>query len=234
MRNKWILLICTVLISLSVQAQELSFPDEELPSESVIPVLDSPMAVLNRTLTYTWRMEATVFTGWLLDEPFYANQYFGVAGLYHFSEMTSWGLMYRKWSTGLSSYSNQFDQANNLDFSYGSGPESSISLLYEHRPFYGKISFTKNFVAPLTIALQAEAGTINYGGINLPLVGGALCHRLFFNKHHGVELTLRLLLHQALDPLSVDLKAPSKPDIGELDKKFENSSMLDISYTYLF
>ena len=52
------------------QAQEVRFPDEELPTEAVYPRLDTPKAVLNRKLSYENRFQADLATGWLLDEPF--------------------------------------------------------------------------------------------------------------------------------------------------------------------
>lgn len=236
MRSKIFIFLYLILLGLGVRAEttELEFTTEELSADSLIPVLDSPLAVMSRKLSYQKKVEASLYGGWMLDEPFYKNQYLGFSVMYSTDEYTGYGLTYKKWSTGLSSYSNQFKDANSLNIDYGYGPEMAAAFLYERRSFYGKISFSKGYVMPVSIGSQFEAGAIKYGSRMLPMVSVSLCHKVYFTNNSGVQTNLRLAIHQALDPLSVDLKATTRPSEGDFATTTDTSTLLDLAYVYLF
>lgn len=238
MKNRFSTLTLLLVLALSgaAQAADIQFPDEELPSETVTPILDSPSAVMGRALEYNRRIEANLYTGWLLDEPFYSNQYFGVKALYHIGEIHSFGFQYATIGNGLSSYSQQFKSDENLNISWAPGPKSMMAFVYEHQAFYGKISFTKGYVAPLTISGLVDFGLISYGSKSYPLIAGGVAHKLFFNNHWGMNLTLKAMLHQALDPLSQPLVSPpaTKPSEGSFSTKTEFTTMMDLTAIYLF
>ena len=238
MKNRFytLMLACLLALSSTALAADIQFPDEELPSETVTPILDSPSAVMGRSLVYDRRIEANLLTGWLLDEPFYNNQYFGVKGLFHFGEVHSLGFQYSVIGSGLSSYSTQFKADEGLNIGWAPGPKSMMSLVYEHQAFYGKISFTKGYVAPLTIAGVVDFGLISYGAKSYPLIAAGAAHKLFFNKHWGMNLTIKAMLHQALDPLSKPLVSPpaTQPSEDSFSTKTEFTTLMDLTAIYLF
>lgn len=213
---------------------DLEFAKEELSQNTLEPVLDSPIAVISRRLSYKKTLETALLSGWMLDEPFYKNQYLGLSVLYSPDEYTGYGITFKKWSSGISSYSEQFKSANNLHLEYGFGPEMSAAFLYERRSFYGKISFSRSYVMPVSIGSQFEAGVIKYGNRMLPLASASLCHKIYFTQSSGIQTNLRLALHQALDPLSVDLRSNTRPSESEFATTLDTSTMLDVAYVYLF
>lgn len=243
--NKWIRLLVLFLILTSTvaafaQKVEIAIPDEELPSERVFPRLDSPAAVLSRKLSFTQKFELRLYAGWLLDDPFYNNQYFGIAALYHSTEIHGFGVKYQKWSGGMSQYSKQLaDAPNNVEISKAPGPESSLSAIYEYRAFYGKVNFSSNNVVQFIMAGELEAGMMTYGSRNMPLIGVGGSQKLFFNTHWGAQLDVRLLVHQSLDPNSVSLRptAPNynpNPQEGDFSTRVQISNQLNLSLLYLF
>ncbi len=239
MKNKfWLVFFLSLIFQFVCNAQaqtvDLEFATEELSPDTLTPVLDSPIAVMSRRLSYKKTIETALLGGWMLDEPFYSNQFLGLSFLYSSDEFTGYGLAYRKWSSGISSYSEQFKGANSLNLAYGYGPDMSATFLYERRSFYGKISFSKGYVMPVSIGSQFELGAIKYGSRMLPIASVSLCHKIYFTNSSGIQTNLRLAFHQALDPLSVDLKATTRPSEGDFATTTDTSTMLDLAYVYLF
>jgi outer membrane beta-barrel protein len=216
------------------RADVVSIPLEELPSESVTPALDSPRAVEQRLLPWTRRWDAEVGTGWILDEPFYQNEFFGARVMYNWNEVSGIGFRYLSWAQGLSDYGSQIMQNNQLNFNYGRGPEKGYALSYENRFIYGKISMAKHVILPVTIQGQFDAGVIQYGSKSFPFLTAGVGNKVFFTPHFGVDLTVKFLLRQAPDPVSQNLKPPSMPAEGDFSTKTRLSSGLDLSLIYLF
>lgn len=233
--NKFILGF-SLLISFSAVAVEISFPIEELPSEAFPPRLDSPQAVATKLITFKNHFEPELSYGWLLDEPFYQSRYLAVGLTYSWNEFDSVTLRFMNWSKGLSDYSNQFGStAAKLQFARASGPEIGYTLAYNYRLLYGKVSFSKDFVRPATLAVTYEAGMIKYGSKNLPLAGIGILNSLYFSKNWSLDIGLRLLLRMALDPLSADLRGASPvPPESSFSSKMRISTSLDVGVQYLF
>lgn len=237
-----ILLALTFSIQAFAQKQtvEIEIPDDELPSERVFPKLDSPAAVLSRKLTFSRKIEVRLNVGWLLDDPFFQNQYFGIMGAYHLNETHGLGFKYKSWGSGISSYSKQLGQnPNNVEYSKAPGPKTSMSGVYEYNAFYGKVSFSQNKVYQFVLAGELEAGLMKYGSKSLPLFGIGGAQKFFFTKHFGAAIDLRLLYHQFLDPNSVVLR-PGQPNYNpnpkesDFAEKFQISNELNLSVMYLF
>ena len=91
-----------VIACISARAQINEIPLEELPSESVIPIFDSPKAVINRLVTFQKKIELNSGIGFLLDEPFYQNSFGNFAALYNLDETHGFGLRYMMFMTGVS------------------------------------------------------------------------------------------------------------------------------------
>jgi outer membrane beta-barrel protein len=216
----------------------LEIPIEELPSESVTPALDSPVAVQNRSLSFTKRWQADFGAGWILDEPFYQNQFFGFRVTYNWNEVSGIGFRYRSFARGISDYGNQFQTQTNAapNFGYSRGPELGYGLSYENRFIYGKVSFGKNAILPLSFLSQFDLEMIQYGTKLLPCLSAGVGNNLFFNDHFGVSLMVRFMMRQAVDPLSqtiVNFPNPA-PTEGQFTSTTRFSTGLDFGAIYLF
>ncbi len=219
------------------QTQEVRFPDEELPTEAVYPRLDTPKAVLNRKLSYENRFQVDLATGFLLDEPFYANQYVEVQGIYSWNEFSGIGLKYLSFGSGLSDYSNQFQNsaaAPKPDFTLSRGPSNGVIALYERRMMYGKVSMAKNWIIPSFLIWTGEAGVMQYGSRQLPLVGAAIANRFFPTPHLAIALGFRAYLRQLVNPVSISLRNPPAPSETDFKTATRLSTALDFSLSYLF
>lgn len=196
------LLLMVFFLGASVKAQLLEIPVEELPSESVVPALDSPRAVQSRLLTYSKRWGFDLGAGWLLDEPFYTNQFFSMRAMYNWSETSGFGFKYFTLGRGVSDYGKQFSA---LNFLYGHGPETGYAFSYESRFIYGKVSFGKHTILPISFQSQFDLGTIQYGARNLPYLSAGVGNNLFFTPNVGINLMVRFMVRQAFDSLSQPL-----------------------------
>ncbi len=221
----------TILLSFIANAETVSLTDDELPNESVVPILDSPLAVQSRALTFSQRWAGQFGTGWLLDEPFYQNLYIEGRIGYHWNETSGIALKFMNWSKGVSNYGQQF---TSLNFSYAHGPETGYGFVYENRFIYGKVSFAKNIVLPVSMSSSYDLGMIQYGSKSLPFGGIGLNNSVYFNKNLGVTLGVKFLIRQAFDPLSQSLRNQATPPTdGDFTAKTRYSTGLDLGLIYL-
>ncbi|MDG0815645.1 outer membrane beta-barrel domain-containing protein [Bdellovibrio svalbardensis] len=234
--TKILLVLALNLFALSSQATVIQFDADELPTESVVPILDSNMAVKNKAIPLAGRLEVGLFTASVIDEMFFNNSLWGFEAFYSFSEDKAWGLKYADRMSGLSSYSDQFQSTSaKPSFSKAPAPSSILTASYRWTFLYGKMSLSKSMVLPTMFATEVDAGANKVGGQSLPYTSFGITHKLFFKKHVGVGLSYRLLLYQTLDPVSVDLgSAAPTPSESDFSKKIQLSQSLDIALSYLF
>lgn len=234
--KKLLLLSLVILFGVSAYAAEITFPPEELPSESFPPQLDSPQAVVARKVSFAKSWEPQISYGWLLDEPFYQNGFIAVGLTYSWSEFSGVTVKALSWSKGLSDYSNQFAKTNaSLRFGRANGPESGYTLTYNDRLLYGKVSFSKDVILPTTITALYELGVIQYGPQNFPLFGAGIKNAWYLTKSWSFNFGLHLYLRQATDPLSADLKAASPaPADSSFGATTRLSTSFDLGVQYLF
>ena len=140
---KYVFVAMTLLSGWVASADEMQFSEEELPKEAVMPKLDTPKAVLSRKLSYEKRFSADLAYGWLLDEPFYNNQYFAVEASYGKDEANGFGIKYLSFGSGVSDYSKQLQNSVTLepDFTRAVGPKSAYMAFYERSMLYGRPRF---------------------------------------------------------------------------------------------
>lgn len=231
-----LLFLSVLLFSFLSQGDIVFFPQEELPNESIVPQLDSPQAVTARKISFTKRWEPLIAYGWLLDEPFYKSDYVAAGLTYSWSELYGVTARYMSWAEGLSNYANQFaTTAASLRFERGYGPSSGYSLSFNQRLFYGKISFSKNLITPITLTTIYEGGIINYGGRGFPFGGAGIINAWYFTKNWSFDIGLKFFIRQALDPLSADLRsiAPT-PKVSDFNITNRFSTNLDLGFQYIF
>lgn len=231
LKNKLLFLILILGAALA-SAQKIDFPQDELPSESVEPILDSPKAVLNKKQTFAKKFEVGFVPGWNLSEPFYNNLYLGFSAVYNISEENGFGIKYLKWGSGLSDYAGQF---TSLDFNRAPAPSQYVGFSYEHRPLYGKVSLSKENVSPFLLYLSMDVGYLDYLSRKTPSLGLGVGQKIYFNPHLGMGFGLNLKMQQVLDTLSVSVRrdvAASSEDA--YSNKFQVGMDLDFKMLWLF
>jgi outer membrane beta-barrel protein len=199
------------------QAQErIRFPEEELATESVLPVFDQPVSVKSRNVELASRLELGVQGGYAMTEPFFNPLSFGVSLAYHFNE--EWGaqLMYNTQMQGLSSEASQLNPIPNTNppvnanLQYAPAPKAIAIANVQYSAYYGKISLSKEMVMNLHLFGLAGAGMITLGDVQKPLLSVGLGQKFYFSENMSFRFDLRLLAYQGPDPTSI-----------RLDNKFE-------------
>lgn len=234
--NKISLLLGITLFSLLSHAAVIEFEADEIPSESVMPVLDSTLAVKNKLVPLKGRAEVGLLSGTVIDEMFFNNVIWGVQLFYNMDNDTAVGLKYTDHLKGLSSYADQFrNTSKQLDFNKAPAPSTLISGSYRWTFLYGKISLSKNMVIPTLFSTETDLGLLQVGQENLPYAAIGITHKFYIKQHWGVGLSYRLLAYQTLNPVSVNIgsSAPA-PSESAFTKKVQLSQSLDLTLSFLF
>lgn len=199
------------------QVQErIRFPEEELATESVLPVFDQPVSVKSRNVELASRLELGVQGGYAMTEPFFNPLSFGVSLAYHFNE--EWGaqVMYNTQMQGLSNEASQLNPIPNTNppvnanLQYAPAPKAIAIANVQYSAYYGKISLSKEMVMNLHLFGLAGAGMITLGDVQKPLLTVGLGQKFYFSENMSFRFDLRLLAYQGPDPTSI-----------RLDNKFE-------------
>ena len=177
-----------------VEALKIRFPDEELASESVLPLMDPPQMILNRNLPLKFRGELGAGLGVALDEPFYFPFYPVGVLAFHLTEVHAISV------TGSAFFSKRSKGGNELSEGEGlkSGekfdplkapyPQMMAFANYQYTPYYGKISLAKNWVMNLSIYGFAGPGLIVTDQNDQLLAGNfGIGQKLYFNKWLGIR-----------------------------------------------
>ncbi len=198
---KKILLVLTLLLNPAVFADsDVAVPKDELATETVYPIFDQAKSVRNRNVQTTGRMDVGLFGGLALTEPIANTTKLGIAANYHFNEYHSLGLLYVSNSSGLSRDAEGLHSDFGLDFSRAPQPKSTIMFDYNYKPYYGKMSFTKDGVINTTIYGSGSLGVIQYQHKTYPALAVGVGERFYFNKNFSLKTDLRLFVHQAPKP----------------------------------
>ena len=183
---------------LQAEAVKIRFPDEELASESVLPLIDPPQMVLNRNVSLKYRVELGAGAGFGLDEPFYFPFYgvgqlafnltevhaVSVTGTYFFPLRSSSGRALNQ-GKGLEASGKKLDP---LKAPY---PQMMTFLNYQYTPYYGKISLAKNWVLNLSIYGFVGPGLLVFKDNDQTFVGNfGIGQKLYINKWLGIRADL--------------------------------------------
>lgn len=235
--NKLLAVLALSILPALSSAAMIEFAPDELPAETVVPVLDSNMAVKSKLIPLNRRFELGFTYSSIIDEMFFNNSLMGIEGNFYITEATGIGLKYLTRGSGLSTYSDQFSQTSQqLDFTVAPAPTTIMAATYRWVFLYGKVSFSKDLVLPTSIHLDLDLGLNTYGDQNLPYSSIGVGQRLYWKKHWGVLLAYRFLIHQVVDPISTNIgnTAPTTPTESDFTKKIQFSQGIDLGLSYLF
>jgi outer membrane beta-barrel protein len=217
----------------------IQFPEEELAAESVLPVFDDPASVKSRNVVTDGRVEIGAFGSYSLTEPFYNPVSFGLNLSYHFTEVSALNIIGVYYMGGLSDYGNQLNPipgtSSNANLQYAPQPKYLILPSYQFTGYYGKLSFTKNYVMNTHLFGLLGLGMIGIGDASKPLLSLGIGQKFYFNKHWCIRADLRALFYQGPDVLSKPLyNKKSEQSASYFDEKFQVGTLLQFGAGYLF
>lgn len=221
------------------RSETIQFPTEELATESVLPVFDQPTVVRNRVVELSRRFELGVLMGYALTEPFYNPLQFGGTLSYHINEdhgITIFG------STFLSGLSSEAAQLNpipgttppvNANLQYGPVPKYLLLASWQYSAYYGKLSFTKDYVMNLHLYGLLGAGMYGVGDASKPVVSAGLGQKFHFSPSISLRFDLRALAYMGPDPTSIRLDNKTGPQpTSAFDDRFMLEGLLNVGISY--
>jgi outer membrane beta-barrel protein len=227
------------------RAEVIQFPDEELASESVLPIFDHPEAVKNRNVLTTKRFELGVLSGLSLLEPFYNPISLGVTFDYNFSELHAVNVTGFYFMQGLSNNAQNLnpiagtkstDTPNGIsaNLQYAPAPQYAVLAEYQYTGFYGKISVTKEFTMNLGVYGVGGLGTIQVGDAMHILGDVGIGQKLYFTPNFALRFDFRVMAYNGPDILSTNLsdKTGAVPS-AQFGEKINYSSLLSLGAVFL-
>ncbi len=238
-------LILTVF-TVRAESETISFPDSELASESVLPVVDNPVSVKNKNVVNSHRFELGVLGGLSLLEPFYSPWSFGLDLGYHITDEQAINLTGLFFMQGLSNNGNSLNpipgslspvtnQPISANLQYAPAPKYLIMADYQYTGFYGKISLSKDFVMNLSVYGLVGLGAFGIGDGVYPTLDLGIGQKLYITPNFGIRADFRFVLYQGPDVLSRDLESATTT---QPSSSFSNTtlyvSLLSLGVVYLF
>ncbi|CAN5484797.1 hypothetical protein BH10BDE1_BH10BDE1_24920 [soil metagenome] len=227
------------LFSSRAQAETITFPTDELATESVLPVFDQPTSVKNRVVSLSRRIELGLLMGYALTEPFYNPFQIGGTLSYHINEEHGINLYGATFMQGLSNEAAQLNPIPNsappinANLQYGPAPKYLFLASWQYSAFYGKLSFTKDYVMNLHLFGLLGAGMYGLGDASVPVISVGLGQKFHFTPSLSFRFDLRALAYQGPDPTSIrlDNKTTVQPS-SSFDQKLYIEGLLNFGVSY--
>jgi outer membrane beta-barrel protein len=237
-------LFALLVLTESVRAEVIEFPEEELATETVLPKFDRPTSVKDRNVVTDGRFEIGGYYGFNTTEPIYKQNKIGFNLAYHWSEYSAIDLNYAQWGSGLNTlYTDGLAvcgtaNAPCLDFSRAPVLKNSIYLNYEWKIFYGKISVTKNGVTNLSVYPIIGAGMTMFEHKSYPGIDFGVGQKYYFGNRVALRADLKFQYSQATNPFlgNQQLRADDlskDPAPSAFKDKWDMSTILDVGISIL-
>ena len=209
--------VITASPAFAESTERIRFPEEELATESVLPVFDQPASVKARNVELASRLELGLQGGYAMTEPFFNPMSFGLSVAYHFNEEWAAQVMYNSQMQGLSNEANQLNPIPNTNppvnanLQYAPAPKAIAIGNVQYAAYYGKISLSKETVMNLHLYGLAGAGMITLGDEQKPLITVGLGQKFYFTNSMSFRFDLRVLAYQGPDATSIRLDNKTGP-----------------------
>ncbi len=219
--HHWLVHLCISISLFSLAASKayadepIELPDEELATESVLPIFDKTVAVRQRLVNTAGRLEFGAGAGLNLIEGLYNNFVFNFAGSYHLDEENAITLFAIIPNKGLSNQGEDLKGDLTLDAGAGGGfdaskapmPELFFTGNYQFTAYYGKISVTKKKAMNLSLYGMGGIGAVKWSDKTEPLLNVGIGQKLYFNPNSAIRFDLQLMTYRGPDPTSQALPA---------------------------
>ena len=207
-----------IFLVFSSHAIEIRFPDEELASETVLPLFDPVRTVLNRNISLKYRFELGAGAAFALDEPFHFYSYPTAFISFYFSEVHGVSVT-GTWFPPDYSKSGEALRKGICDKKEGNSPCTQYKLFdvhrlpypqlmgflnYQYTPYYGKISLTKKLVMNLSIYGFAGPGLIAFNeSTRLFAFNMGIGQRIYLFRHFALRTDLGFYAYYGPDPSKI-------------------------------
>jgi hypothetical protein len=231
-----ILVVSLILLGQAAHAVNITLPENELPSETVVPKTDSKSVVLNRTIQKSHRVSLGVGAGVLLDEAFYNAQALSFEVRYNTDEKGAWGFRYDTWMGDATTYTDTF-YGSTAKLQFGAAParKSGAFILRSFDLYYGKVSLGKEVISPMSFSWIAAVGAQNYETTWLPALQGGAQVKLYMCKSTSIDLAYLFSFYQKVDPTSINVRESNgKPSADAFEKKYSFGQFVQLGVTQLF
>jgi outer membrane beta-barrel protein len=231
-------IIVMSFMTVSARAEVIEFPEEELATESVLPVFDTPDAVKNRTVVTSGRFEVGGQAGYNLTEAFFQPLSIAGTATYHINEEHGINFFGSSFISGVTQYTNDLNpppgSTQNLNLQYAPRPKWMVLGNYQYTGFYGKLSLTKNYIMNLSLYGLAGIGAIYIGDKAFPVASFGLGQKFYLSRQLALRFDLRALLYQGPNVLSKNLsQATGEQSASIFDTRFIVGSMLTVGAIWL-
>ena len=228
-------LFVVLFVTLPSFAEKVQFPDEELARESVLPVFDRNVSVMNRNVNTAGKTEVGIFGGMNLKEAFYAPMLLGFGATYHMNEVHGVNVKFLSFLGGNSTYADELQDKYSWDFQFLPKPEYAALGHYQYTMYYGKMSLTKSMVFNLSLYGMLGGGIIGFSGTALPNLSAGFGQKFYLTPNSAIRADLRLLSFQGPDIVSrrVD-NLDSQMAVSDFDKKLLFYTVMTVGYVYMF
>ena len=224
-------------------ADQIEFPEEELATESVLPVFDETVVVRNRAVTVKQRFELGGGFGLNLLEPLYNNFVYNLSGAYHLDETHGVNVTAMFQQSGLSGNGEDLKAGkggilNPIDASLAPSPEYFVFGNYQATAYYGKISITKTKAMNLSLYGLLGLGVVSFGDSTEPALNFGFGQKLYFSKNFAIRIDFSMAGYNGPDPtnpkagISISPGQPSR-NSDDFESEFYLRSFLTAGVVYL-
>lgn len=232
------LMAMTLLTGAFAWAETIEFPQEELATETVLPVFDNPEAVKSRTIEVTRRFELGAQASYNLTEAFFNNYSLSGSIGYNFTEEHGMSLFGAFFLPGVTNYTNQLNpppgSSQNMNLQFAPHPKYLILGNYQYTGFYGKMSVARDFIMNLSLFGLAGIGGIYVGDKMFPVLSFGLGQKFYFNSQLALRFDLRALIYQGPNILSTNLvNATSDQSTSKFSNRLLIGSLLSVGMIWL-
>ena len=229
------------LVAPAHASQTIQFPEEELASESVLPIFDQPVSVKLRSVATEGRLELGPVGGYSLTEPFFNPMTLGATVSYHFNEESALNFFGLYYLGGLADNGKKLNPIPdsgpppiNANLQYAPQPKYLLLANYQFTAFYGKISLTKNYIMNLGLYGLAGVGLIGIGDAAKPVVSAGIGQKFYLTDKIALRFDLRFLAYSGPDILSRRLDAvTSVQSASTFSNKLYFSGLLTVGAIFL-
>ncbi len=229
----------------SARAETIEFSEDELATESVMPVFDKTVVVRERNVLTKGRLEVGGGVGLNLAEPLYDQTLFSLEAAYHFDEIKGMNLISMFLSSQLSNAGTQLKNgqglaSGNFDASLAPSVQNITMANYQFTAYYGKISITKDVVMNLALYGFGGLGMVKWTDSTDFGLDAGMGQKLYFSKNSALRFDLLLAIYQGPDPTHPNVNGGTlQAGSGQhSSSQFSSTTyfrpFMTISYVYLF
>ena len=223
-------------------SDKIHVPEDELATETVLPVFQKKNTVLNRHVTNERHIEIGVGAGMNLNEPYYNQTNTAMLATYYFTNIHALNIFGTYYMQGLSNYGQQLKNGDGIaggasqgfDASKAPSPQYSVFANYQYTAYYGKISLTKQTVMNLSLFGYAGAGVFAVTSRTLPALDIGIGQNFYFTPNWGMRFDLKMVAYKGPDATSQSLKPTDNPSASSFDDRFFYNTYLNGSLIYQF